>query len=284
MRVQKECSICLNRLAMQTIDFCIKQKSVSSRKEALIRKSILQILAREFDAHKVPAVIYTKLNRKIKKLTNVPNPFKERKQQEITMARKISRKLRKNYPSTLKNLILFSACGNALDFFKPLYASSSQMQRHIHLYIDQTHRLKTKLSQARHIVFFADNAGECFFDLPLVQFLGKKRKVTYVIKSKAIQNDLTIKDLRRTSLANKFPKILCSGNDAVGIELTTISKILKKELQHCDLIIAKGMGYYETFTELPQFRGKIFYLLMAKCQPVAKSLRVPLDSYVFVNI
>jgi len=269
---------------MQTIDFCIKQKPVSCRKETLIRKSILKILAREFNAHKVPAVIYTKLNRKIKKLSNIPNPFKERKQQEIAMARKIYRKLQKNYPPTLSNLLLFSACSNALDFFKPLYDSKSQMQRRIHLYIDQTHILKIKLFQARHIVFFADNAGECFFDLPLVRFLGKKRKITYVVKSKAIQNDLTIKDLRKTLLADKFPKIICSGNDAVGIEITTISKLLKKELQHCDLIIAKGMGYYETFTELSQFRGKIFHLLMAKCQPVAKSLGVPLDSYVLVNI
>lgn len=284
MRVQKECYLCLNKLAMKTIDLSIQQKPVSSQKKTLFRKTIRQILAREFNANKVPAAIYTKLNRKIKKLTNVSNPFKKRKQQEIAMARKISRKLQKNYPLLLHNLLLFSACGNALDFFKPLDTSNRQMQRRIHLHIDHTHGFKTKLSKATHIVFFADNAGECFFDLPLIQFLGKKRKVTYVVKSKAIQNDLTTKDLRKTLIANKFPKVICSGNDAVGIEIATISQILRKELKHCDLIIAKGMGYYETFTELPQFQGKLFHLLMAKCRPVAKSLGVPLDSYVLVKI
>ena len=41
----------------------------------------------------------------------------------------------------------------------------------------------------------------------------------------------------------------------------------------------KGMGNYETLSELP-IRGKIAYCLMAKCQPIADSLRVPLNSYV----
>ena len=69
----------------------------------------------------------------------------------------------------------------------------------------------------------------------------------------------------------------------MGIELSTLSKILKSKLVTCDIILAKGMGYYETFTELPQFKHKVFHLLMAKCAPVAKNLGVPLNSYVFSN-
>jgi uncharacterized protein with ATP-grasp and redox domains len=39
------------------------------------------------------------------------------------------------------------------------------------------------------------------------------------------------------------------------------------------------MGYWETLSELPA-RGKVFHLLKAKCGPVARSLGVPLNSYV----
>jgi len=39
------------------------------------------------------------------------------------------------------------------------------------------------------------------------------------------------------------------------------------------------MGHYEALSELPP-KGKFFYCLKAKCQPVADSLGVPMDSYV----
>jgi len=39
------------------------------------------------------------------------------------------------------------------------------------------------------------------------------------------------------------------------------------------------MGYWESLSDAPE-QGKIFYCLMAKCQPVADSLGVPLNSYV----
>ena len=63
----------------------------------------------------------------------------------------------------------------------------------------------------------------------------------------------------------------------------TISDNLIKKLERCDLVIAKGMGYYETFSELPEYRKKVFHLLMAKCKPVAKTLGVQLNEYVFTT-
>jgi len=44
-------------------------------------------------------------------------------------------------------------------------------------------------------------------------------------------------------------------------------------------VLAKGMGYWETLSELPA-QGRVFHLLKAKCQPVADSLHVALNSYV----
>jgi len=39
------------------------------------------------------------------------------------------------------------------------------------------------------------------------------------------------------------------------------------------------MGHYEALSGCPP-EGKVFYCLKAKCQPVAESLGVPLNSYV----
>jgi len=51
----------------------------------------------------------------------------------------------------------------------------------------------------------------------------------------------------------------------------------KDEFENTDPMLSKGMGYWGTLSELPA-EGKVFYLLKAKCQPVAKSLGVPLNS------
>lgn len=241
------------------------------------------MLKQEFDTDKVPAAIFTKLNRKIKKLTKVNDAFRNRKHLEIETSRLIANKMLKTYKFTLKELLLFSALGNSLDFFKDINHSASQMQKRISFSKDDIILFKRELNKAKKIIFFADNAGELFFDIPLAKLLAKKVKLIYVVKSLPVQNDLTFKELKPYRNIFSYTRILTTGNDAVGIEISTISKTLQRELQKCDLIIAKGMGYYETFTELPQFKGKIFHLLMAKCRPVAKSLGVKLNNYVFLH-
>ena len=77
---------------------------------------------------------------------------------------------------------------------------------------------------------------------------------------------------------------MASGNNVVGIEMDSITEKLRKKIQKCDLIIAKGMGYYETFTELPQYKNKVFHLLTAKRKPLAISIGVKLNDYVFTII
>jgi uncharacterized protein with ATP-grasp and redox domains len=74
-------------------------------------------------------------------------------------------------------------------------------------------------------------------------------------------------------------KVMTTGVDEVGLHLPSCSDEFKAQFESADLIIAKGMGHYETMSELPIY-GKFVYCLMAKCQPIANSLHVPLNSYV----
>ncbi|MBU0635368.1 MAG: DUF89 family protein [Candidatus Omnitrophica bacterium] len=283
MRAQKECYNCLKKLTLQTIRLAKHNSKAASFDEEKITKNTLRYLADHFNAATIPAQIFSRVNRKIKKLSSVADAFNKRKSCEMVLAKKTATRLRKTIPSDLKGLLTFSAAGNCLDFFKPLHVSAKELAGSIDFTIDKGEDFKKRISCSKRILFFADNTGECFFDLPLIQFLSKKTKVVYIVKSKPVQNDLTINDLKISGILKKFPLVLASGNDAVGIELSTLSGRIKKELQACDLILAKGMGYYETFSELSAYRDKVFYLLMAKCRPVAKSLGVPLNSYVFTQ-
>jgi uncharacterized protein with ATP-grasp and redox domains len=145
--------------------------------------------------------------------------------------------------------------------------------------IDNVEQFKHRLKDASRILYLADNAGEVFFDLPLVMALRQFASVTYIIKTSPVQNDVTIEDIRLTGLEAELGDIMDTGTATPGIDFSLASDEFKREFAAADLIFAKGMGYYESLSELEQ-DGNIFYCLIAKCQPVADSLGVPLYSFV----
>lgn len=284
MLAKKECYKCLKNLSLLALDLSISENKTLKSKRKHLKASLLKLLESKFSTQKVPAAIFTLINRRIKKLTKVQDAFIHLKKTEVDISRKISKKIRKKYKNNLEDLLLFSVAGNSIDFFKEINKTAKEMQKHICFKKNNLKAFKNKLSYARTILFFADNSGEMYFDLPLVKFLSKKARTYYIVKSNPVQNDLTIKILNQSALKNKFPLVHSSGNDAVGIELKTLHKNLALMLKKCDLIIAKGMGYYETFSELKNFKEKTFYLLMAKCKPVANSLNANLNDYLFIKI
>ncbi|MEE8374577.1 MAG: ARMT1-like domain-containing protein, partial [Dehalococcoidia bacterium] len=94
-----------------------------------------------------------------------------------------------------------------------------------------------------------------------------------------VQNDITLADLRRFGLANELTRVITTGTDTPGVDMDMASEEFRSEFEASDLVLAKGMGYWETLSELPA-QGKVLHLLKAKCGPVADSLGVALDSYV----
>jgi hypothetical protein len=128
-------------------------------------------------------------------------------------------------------------------------------------------------------LYLADNAGELYFDLPLIRWMKRFARVTYVVKPSPVQNDLTLADIRRSGLETEFGGVESTGVASPGIVFSLASARFKREFESADLVFAKGMGHYEALSELSP-EGRFFYCLRAKCQPVADSLGVPINSYV----
>jgi uncharacterized protein with ATP-grasp and redox domains len=283
MKAKKRCLSCIANLTRQTLSLCFGQGKLTDKEKTRISKEVLSLLKTRFSTDKAPAAVFTQINRRIKKLTKIDDAFTKRKSLEIKSAREISRKIFKNPFAGLERLLLFSAKGNSLDFFKTIEQSEKDMQKKSFFAINQIKQFRAHLKKAKQIAFFADNSGEMFFDRPLINYLGKEHKVYYIVKSFPVQNDLTIKEIKTSKDIKLKATVIACGNDAVGIEKQSLSKKAGKILNNADIIIAKGMGYYETFTELPEYKHKTYHLLMAKCLPVAQSLKVPLHSYVFTK-
>ena len=125
----------------------------------------------------------------------------------------------------------------------------------------------------------ADNAGEIYFDLPLLKLMRKYTRAVYVVKQDPVQNDITLEEIRRMGLERQVGEVMTTGTATPGIDFSQASDDFKRAFESADFIFAKGMGYYETLEELPA-EGRIFFCLKAKCRPVARSLKVPLNSYV----
>jgi uncharacterized protein with ATP-grasp and redox domains len=94
-----------------------------------------------------------------------------------------------------------------------------------------------------------------------------------------VQNDITLDDIKQAGVEDEVGEMMTTGTATPGIDFTMASEQFKREFATADLVFAKGMGYYETLSELSA-EGKTFYCLKAKCRPVAYSLGVPLNSYV----
>ena len=70
------------------------------------------------------------------------------------------------------------------------------------------------------ILYLADNAGEQFFDRPLVASLRRRGwRVLYAVKAGPIQNDLTLADLEASGLRAALEPVVDTGARTVGLEL-----------------------------------------------------------------
>jgi len=275
VKVGKECFNCISRL----IEVASELSTWDADTLRVVRKEAINILESEYNDNVVPANLSTKILRALKAISGNPDPFIEVKRKEMDFAREVSSRI--NPPQDLRSLVEFSALGNTLDFFKEPESLSEIVDRFPGFIHDDVDEFAERLPSAGKILYLADNAGECFFDSPLVEYLAKDKEVTYVVKDSSAQNDITYDDLEYAGLLNRMGNVLTTGDDAIGIDLATASEEMAWMLQSSDLIIAKGMGNYETLSELP-IRKKALYVLMAKCGPVASSLHAPINSYLAI--
>lgn len=95
------------------------------------------------------------------------------------------------------------------------------------------------------------------------------------LRAKAMGEPLKI--LKRNFFTDIVPTSI---SDKMHARIKELTKTIDpyKELKKREMEIAKGMGHYETLSELPK-RRRVFYLLMAKCTPVARSAGIPKGEY-----
>jgi len=290
MKLMPGCYECLHRLIYQAAELATNDASL---KQSAIKEA-MKILDDEFSYSQLSIVIATKIHKVIREVTHNSDPYRAMKEREMTLARELypelslrtevssrrrGRKLINLYNDELQSHLKLAAAANAIDFFREPGPIKEDIRKPVSFVVDDSEQLEAKLKDAGEVLYLADNAGGLHFDLSLVKWIKQFAQVIYVVKPSPVQNDLTLEEVRRTGLEGEFGKVISTGIASPGIVFSLASAQFKREFESADLIFAKGMGHYEALSELPP-EGRFFYCLMAKCQPVADSLGVPINSYV----
>ncbi|HXZ95288.1 MAG TPA: ARMT1-like domain-containing protein, partial [Dehalococcoidia bacterium] len=281
MKLASACYQCLRRLIYQAAELATNDISLKQR----ATKEAIKILDDEFSYSQLSIVIATKIHKVIRDVTHNPDPYRTMKEREMALARELCPKLSLRvkgsnlYKDEFQGCLQLAAAANAIDFFREPGSIEKDIREPVNFVIDDAEQFEAKLEDTSKVLYLADNAGELYFDLPLVKWMKQFAEVIYVVKPSPVQNDLTLKDVRKSGLACQFGKVISTGIASPGIVFPLASARFEREFKSADLIFAKGMGYYEALSEFPP-EGKFFYCLKAKCQPVADSLGVSMNSYV----
>jgi len=243
------------------------------------REEGLCTLNRLFSYERTAPEIANEIHRVLRGVTNNPDPYRQMKDREIAMSKHLFEEVRRCYGDDLRSCIELAALGNTIDFFKEPDKVSEDMRKPIAFTIDHVDKFERKLNSAKKVLYLADNAGECFFDLPLIEKMREVAQVTYVVKGFPVQNDITLEDLSKAGLMEKVGEVITTGTDTVGVDFCSVSEEFRTEFEQSGLIFAKGMGHYEMLSEQPIY-GKIAYCFMTKCQTIADSLKVSLNSFI----
>jgi hypothetical protein len=128
-----------------------------------------------------------------------------------------------------------------------------------------------------------DNCGESIFDYWAATWLEKNgKKVIFAPKRSPVLNDATVADLRR--IGCKIEILPCGSS--VGINFQEASNKFRRIFwDRRYLLLAKGMGHYEVLSEMEEeLRGRLIYILRAKCEPVADSIGVKKGELVILAV
>lgn len=235
----------------------------------------------------VPALMGTEREFIIKRRSGKADPYRELKEESNRVARDLLPQAEEFYeqsPDKIEALIRIASAANSMEFgvkghdfdnatFGRAFAGT--LRESLQADMDE---LKRRLQSFDKIFYLTDNCGEVIFDLFVIERLEEMgKRVVVGSKSEPIINDVTAQELKSFSEVDVIP----TGN-VVGTALEHLSEEASLLLNDSEwLILSKGMGNFETMTEFDQrLKGRLIYILRAKCEPVAAKLAVPRGSLV----
>ncbi|MHA1276336.1 MAG: damage-control phosphatase ARMT1 family protein [Candidatus Helarchaeota archaeon] len=296
MKIRPRCSVCLLQRALKEVRLATDDKEL----QFAVLKAVIDFFATEFKKDAVSAILGTKRDRIIRQMTNCTDPYKELKKQSNEIALELIQplekilKTQKDPYKRFRYAVLVAIVGNILEFdileHEISLDNSAFLQETIakaeeDLAIDHILQIFQLIQAIKEVLFLTDNAGEIVFDKLLIrELLQQDINVTIAVKGFPALNDATLEDaeiagLIELSQQDSNLEIITTGSDHIGLILSEITDPFRTYFENARLIIAKGMGYYETLTE-NAINIPVVHLFRTKCSSVAEDVGVQIGQNV----
>ncbi len=252
-----------------------------------ILRTVLRIAA-EGDYQKPPPEISAEFFRAIVELTGVADPHAEAKQRSNEEVMKLLPELRREVeesPRPLETAMRMAIAGNIIDFGTPHGQKDNRLLDVIEhaaqaeICMDSFAAFQQRASDAKLILYLADNCGEAVLDRLLIEQLSSN-KVVFAVRGKPILNDITPAEVPQVGI-DQICRVVDNGSDVPGTIFEQCSSQFRELFDQADMIISKGQGNFETLQDSGR---EIFFLMKVKCAVVAEETGLPLGSIFFQHV
>ncbi len=282
MNVELRCISCILNRGFHQIQQATEDRELQFKTLSVV----LSFLATEFKLTANPADLGTKRDRLIRQITGNPDPYKQKKQlsnrkamEVVPLAENIIQK-ETSPQQRFRKACLSAIVGNIMEFdlpdnpFKFEDLEKLIQQAETDLELDDLAKIFDKAENAETVLYLTDNAGEIALDTLVVKELRNLGvHVTVAVKAAPILNDALLEDAKFVGMDKVADKVITTGSDSVGLFPDECSREFLDVYNGVDLVVAKGMGYAETLTEL-KLPVPHALLLRSKCSTVANHFNV----------
>jgi len=226
------------------------------------------------------------LNKLFQKAANNRDLFRNEKKEYNRLLLGLEEEIRNNIKKSadpFQTALRYALAGNIIDFgpskaFDVLEVLSAAVSKRPA--VDHSGLLRDELAKAAKVLYLGDNAGEIVLDKLLIETISHPH-ITFAVRGGNVINDATLWDAKSVGIMH-IVRVISNGYDAPSTILEKCSPAFQKAFDEADIVISKGQGNLEGL--IHNTHKKIFFLLMVKCNVIAKITGVKEgDSVIFYN-
>ena len=226
----------------------------------------------------------------LRKHSGVADPYAREKQEFNDLMLSLEetyRSLLLSKPDPAEAALVLTGSGNLIDFGafdaickETLVATLKKHMEETRLPRESTRTFFEEIEKHRKLLLLGDNCGEIVLDKLFAEMLQRKFpeiEITVALRERPALNDATLEDAFAVGL-HKVARVISSGSGAPGTPLHRCSPEFVRFFEESPVILSKGVGNFEC---APLGDPRIFFLLVVKCDVLAKRLQEPFGKLLF---
>ncbi|WP_430972430.1 damage-control phosphatase ARMT1 family protein [Sunxiuqinia rutila] len=271
------CFFCFNR----AFEKLLKREKLSSEQALSFTHEMVQFYMENQEEYSTPQLA-RELHLRFKKYNNQEDPYRTEKKQSNDVILNQYQKFKAQVESSedpFNTALRLAIAGNIIDAAVSETYRLDETIDHVlnsDFAIDHSNQLKSAIQKAQTVLYLGDNNGEIVLDKLFIETIHHPNLV-YAVRDQPIINDATMSDAHYVGMTPLVP-VISNGYDAPSTILEQCSDEFLRLYNQADVIISKGQGNLEGLLE--SGNEKIFFLLMVKCDVIAKKLGVSKGDFV----